>query len=443
LTPLAELLRQTPYTAYSYSYPHKTAYRRLSPPVPLGDVWTAERRDALFLYLHVPFCEMRCGFCNLFTTANPQAGFESAYLAALERQAVRVRAALGKASFARMAVGGGTPTYLSTRGLNSLFDLAEEVFGVAARRVPVSVETSPLTATEEKLRLLGERGASRVSIGVQSFDEAEVRAVGRSQKTADVLRALERIRACGFPTLNVDLMYGLPGQSVASWLGSLRRALEFAPEEIYLYPLYVRPLTGLGASEKLLSRAADDIRLQCYREGRALLLDTGYRQVSMRMFHAGGAKAEGGPAYCCQTDGMVGLGCGARSYTRALHYSGEYAVGAKGVREILNEYVSRPDAAFSFADYGYALDAADQRRRFVIQSLLQVEGLSLAAYRQRFGTEAADDLPELEELPSHGLAIRDGDSLRLTEAGVEKSDLIGPWLYSAKARGLMEAYELR
>jgi oxygen-independent coproporphyrinogen III oxidase len=443
LITLAELLRQTPYTAYSYSYPHKTAYRRLSPPVPLSEVWAAERRDALFLYLHVPFCEMRCGFCNLFTTANPQKGFESAYLAVLERQARRVRAALGEASFARMAIGGGTPTYLDVRGLNALFDLAEKVFGVDARRVPVSVETSPLTATDEKLRLLGERGASRVSIGVQSFDEAEVRAVGRSQKTADVLRALERIRAFEFPTLNVDLMYGLPGQSVPSWIGSLRRALEFAPEEIYLYPLYVRPLTGLGASEKLLSRAADDIRLQCYREGRALLVGAGYRQVSMRMFQAGGATAEGGPAYCCQTDGMVGLGCGARSYTQALHYSGEYAVGAKSVREILNDYVSKPDAAFDFADYGYGLDAADQRRRFVIQSLLQAEGLSLAAYRQRFGTEAADDLPELEELPSHGLAIREGDSLRLTGEGVEKSDVIGPWLYSAKARGLMEACELR
>jgi oxygen-independent coproporphyrinogen III oxidase len=443
LTTLAELLRQTPYAAYSYSYPHKTAYRRLSPAVSLDEVWAAERRDALFLYLHVPFCEMRCGFCNLFTTANPQAGLESAYLAALERQAMRVRESLGEASFARMAVGGGTPTYLDVRGLNTLFDLAERVFGVDTRRVPVSVETSPLTATDEKLRLLRERGASRVSIGVQSFDEAEVRAVGRSQKTADVLRALERIRAFGFPALNVDLMYGLPGQSVASWLGSLRRALAFAPEEIYLYPLYVRPLTGLGESEKLMSRAADDIRLQCYREGRALLVGAGYRQVSMRMFQAGGAKAEGGPAYCCQTDGMVGLGCGARSYTRALHYSGEYAVGAGGVRAIIADYVNKPDVAFAFADYGYKLDAADQRRRFVIQSLLQAEGLSLAAYRDRFGTESADDLPELNELPNHGLAIQDGDSLRLTEAGVEKSDAIGPWLYSAKARGLMEAYELR
>src|SRR5438094_10410128 len=106
------MLRAGPYPGYAYSYPHKTAYRPLQPPVALRHVWTDERRDALFLYLHVPFCEMRCGFCNLFTTANPQADFTEDYLAALKRQAERVRAAIGDVTIAQMAIGGGTPTFL-------------------------------------------------------------------------------------------------------------------------------------------------------------------------------------------------------------------------------------------------------------------------------------------------------------------------------------------
>jgi len=86
----------------------------------LRDVWAAERRDALFLYLHTPFCEMRCGFCNLFTTANPPPGFAQDYLAALRRQAARTREALGQATFARLAVGGGTPIrFESRRGLRA------------------------------------------------------------------------------------------------------------------------------------------------------------------------------------------------------------------------------------------------------------------------------------------------------------------------------------
>jgi oxygen-independent coproporphyrinogen-3 oxidase len=428
------------YAGYAYAYPHKTAYRPLDPPIALRDVWAAERSDALFLYLHTPFCEMRCGFCNLFTTVNPPDDFARDYLAAMWRQAARTRAAIGPATFARLAIGGGTPTYLDESGLESLFDIAERVFGVDPQNIPVSVETSPLTAESGKLRLLRERGAGRISIGAQSFIEAEVKAVGRSQKTSAVEWALERIRAAGFSTLNIDLIYGLPGQTIASWLESLRAALRFTPEELYLYPLYVRPLTGLGRRGQ---KAEDELRLACYRAGRELLLESGYRQISMRMFQSARAQAADGPAYCCQNDGMVGLGCGARSYTGGLHYSGEYAVGATGVREIIAAYIAKPDEAFDFADYGFKLDGAEQRRRFAIQSLLQIEGLDFAAYRARFGSEAFDDLPELARFENSGLATRDGDGLRLTETGLEMSDVVGPELYSARVRNLMEAYQLR
>jgi oxygen-independent coproporphyrinogen-3 oxidase len=293
-------------------------------------------------------------------------------------------------------------------------------------------------------------------MGVQSFIEAEAHGAGRAQKTAEVEAALDRIRAAGFPTLNLDLIYGLPGQTVATWLASIEAALRYAPEELYLYPLYVRPLTGLDRTSRN-GKAWDDVRLACYREGRARLLDAGYTQVSMRMFQVKHAPAQSGPAYCCQEDGMVGLGCGARSYTRRLHYSSDYAVGAKSVRAILADYVSKPPEAFSVAEVGYTLDEEDQRRRFAIQSLLHGDGLDLCAYRHRFGSEALDDLPELAELPAHGLAeyrgpvlssqfsvlSPEGPALRLTERGVERSDTIGPWLYSARAQRLSAEYDLR
>jgi oxygen-independent coproporphyrinogen-3 oxidase len=428
------------YAGYAYAYPHKTAYRPLDPPFALRDLWATERSDALSLYLHTPFCEMRCGFCNLFTTVNPPQDFARDYLAALRRQAARTREAVGQSTFARLAVGGGTPTYLDESSLESLFDMAERTFGADPKNIPVSVETSPLTAERGKLRLLRERGVDRISIGVQSFIEAEVKAVGRSQKTAVAEGALDRIRGAGFPTLNIDLIYGLPGQTIGSWLESLLAALRFEPEELYLYPLYVRPLTGLGRRGQ---KAEDTLRLACYRAGRRLLLGSGYRQISMRMFQSPRAPVTDGPAYCCQNDGMVGLGCGARSYTRGLHYSGEYAVGATGVREIIAAYVAKPDEAFDFADYGFSLDGSEQRRRFVIQSLLQVEGMDFAAYRARFGSEALDDLPELARIENRGLAARDNDRLRLTEAGLEMSDVIGPALYSARVRDMMEDYQLR
>lgn len=442
MTSLEQSLRQFPYSSYAYSYPHKTAYRVFERPLPLVDAWATERKDALFLYLHVPFCEMRCGFCNLFTTANPHADLESAYILAMRRQAREVSSSLGEASFARLAFGGGTPTFLNCAQLARLFDIAEQIFGCDVTAIPASCETSPFTAEEDKLRLLRERGIDRISIGVQSFVEAEAGAVGRSQKTTTVHQALERIREIGFPVLNIDLMYGLPGQTVASWLASLKSALRFAPEELYLYPLYIRPLTGMGSR----CREWDDIRLALYREGRSLLKGVGYEQVSMRMFRSSAPAARSAvaePVYCCQDDAMVGLGCGARSYTQGLHYSNEYAVRAGGIREIVDSFIANPCEAFSCAEYGFRLSDDEQRRRFVIKSVLRTEGLDLDAYRERFGSDPQQDLPQLAELLMEGLAVRDGQRFNLSEGGLEMSDAIAPWLYSTNVHDLMKSYELR
>ena len=298
-----------------------------------------------------------------------------------------------------------------------------------------------MTAEPEKLRLLRSRGVDRISIGVQSFHEDEVHAVGRAQKTRVVEQALRAIRDAGFPTLNIDLMYGLPEQTVESWLDSIRAALAYQPEELYLYPLYVRPLTGLARMG--VYNPAEDMRLACYRAAREMLLGAGYTQVTMRMFRAAHAPTADGPVYCVQEDGMVGLGCGARSYTQTTHYSSEYAVGAHGVRAILADYVTKPSADFAVAQYGVQLSGHEQRLRYAIKSILEADGLEFAAYQRRFGGSVWDDLPQLTDLIRLGLAELSSQLLRLNAAGLERSDTIGPWLYSTEVQAMMEAYELR
>lgn len=439
---LKDLLQALPYAGYAYSYPHKSAYRVLDVPEPLRELWAGEQRVALFLYLHIPFCEMRCGFCNLFTTTGRQFFDEVAYLDALERQAAQVKEALGDCAFARMAVGGGTPTILSASGLERLFNIATGVKDASPQDIPVSVETSPATATAERMAVLRDKGVDRVSIGVQSFLESEVHAVGRPQRTAEVKTALRTIRTAGFPTLNIDLMYGLPGQTARSWQQSLESALEYRPEEIYLYPLYVRPLTGLSKRQNG-SEAEEDARLTLYRQAREFLKERGYRQVSMRMFALDNAVREDAPVYCCQQDGMVGLGCGARSYTSGLHYSTEFAVGAGGVREIIANYLQTDAVGFDDARYGFRLDGGERRRRYVIQGLLQASGLDTWEYRKIFDGDVWDEMPQLEELVESSLAIVEDERLVLTETGLEYSDVIGPWLGSAHVREAMAGFALR
>jgi oxygen-independent coproporphyrinogen-3 oxidase len=437
MSTLRERFAANPYAGYVYGYPHKTAYRPLEHAIPLQTLWARERREALFVYVHVPFCEMRCGFCNLFTRPVPKEALVAGYLDALERQARVVRGALGDVRFARIAVGGGTPTQLDATALARVLDVIQRTMG--ATRVPFSVETSPETASREKLALLRERGVDRVSIGVQSFLEEETRAVHRPQRREIVEAALDAIRASGVPTLNIDLMYGLPGQTEETLGASLRAALRVAPEEIYLYPTYVRPLTRLGRAGAL---TAYDSRPHLYQHARSFLLARGYTQVSMRMFRAAHAPRETGPAYACQEDGMVGLGCGARSYTRALHYSDEYAVGARGIDEILGAYVRRAEEAFRDARYGYALDVEDQRRRFVLLSLL-AEGLDEHRYTARFECDLAATLPELLELEAESLIRREDSRWFLTPDGVELSDALGPWLFSERVRARMHEYTAR
>lgn len=432
------IAQQSPYQSYVYAYPHKMAYRSIEPALPLSQLWLHEDKSSLFLYFHIPFCEMRCGFCNLFTTVHPTKSLETEYLDALERQVKQTRLALGSASFARFAIGGGTPTYLSPNDLHRVFDLAE-MMGADLAAIPISVETSPLTATPNRLQVLNERHVSRISIGVQSFLESEVRAAGRPQKTADVHTALNHIRASSIPTLNIDLIYGLPDQTVSTWLQSLATALEYQPEELYLYPLYVRPLTGI---EKI-DQQWQDVRLACYRAGRDFLLANGYQQVSMRMFRASHAPQASGPVYCCQEDGMVGLGCGARSYTRQYHYATDYAVGRQGVLDILYRYIRQSDDDFSQAVYGFYLDGDDQRRRYILKSILHETGLLINNYRDYFDTDALSDYPVLSDFIAQGWIMPENNCLRLTAAGLEYSDTIGPMLYSDHVRDLIHGFELR
>jgi len=429
----------TIYRGYAYSYPHKTTHRPLDPHVALDELWATENRDALSLYIHVPFCRSRCGYCNLFALPDPDDETTGRYIQVLARQARRVRESLAQASFARLAIGGGTPSCLDTRQLTELFRIAADVMGVNLHQTPTSIEASPTTVTPELMRLLAERGVDRLSIGVQSFSPQECKALGRPQARQDVRRALQLARRAGPPTLNLDLIYGIPGQTRASWLASVEQALAYEPDELYLYPLYIRPVTAMCEQET----HCDSERLEAYRLGRNVLAGAGYEQVSMRMFRKPSGACSQGPAYSCQSDGMIGLGCGPRSYTRTLHYSGPYAVSRLGMGMILAEYLARDDDSFARADFGIRLDGQDQRRRYVIQSILQCGGLDRADYRDRFDSDVLADLPELTCLATEGLAQVGVERIRLTEAGIERSDAIGPGLYSPKVQRLMEEYRWR
>lgn len=439
---LAARLAGSPYQGYAYTYPHKTAYAPLDPPRPLVDVWSCEHKSALELYVHVPFCAMRCGFCNLFTTVGGNTDATSQMLSQLAVEADVASSAVRGATFASLAIGGGTPTYLDADQLDFLLSTIGRSIGVRPAMVPTSIEASPETVTAEKLAVLRQHGVTRLSLGVQTFEDREARTLGRPQRRAIVEKALQTIADAAFPTLNLDLIYGALGQTPASWLTSVNAALQWQPGEIFLYPLYVRPLTGLARGQQS-PMAHADIRLELYRLGRDRLRDAGYSQVNMRLFRRDGQRYREHALHSASIDGTLGLGCGARSTTSMLHYSSEYAVGRASVKEILATYLAQAPDTFGMVHYGVALSSGDRRRAWVLRDLLEVAGLSRSAYADTFGRDVLIDMPQLPRLAEEGLALIGPDRIELTVSGIERADVIGPWLYSTDIISRMESYAWR
>lgn len=434
---LAQRMEQDGYDGYAYSYPHKTAYRAFDPPLEVGRAWRDEETSRLFLYLHLPFCEMRCGFCNLFTTVRPSQGLVEGTLAALQRQIAVVAERVRPAGVARMAMGGGTPSYLSERQLEELFAALSRSWPVTWGDTPLSLEVSPGTVSPGKLTLLRELGVTRLSLGLQSFLSEDLAALHRPALGAPAEEVCQWVLQTGFDTFNLDLIYGIEDQDEERWQQNLSRALVFRPDELYLYPLYVGKLTGLDR----LGRRPGERRRALYRSARDRLLEEGYEQISMRLFRRRDSQGLPQDEYCCQQDGMVGLGPGARSYTRDLHYSSEYAVGQPGVRAIISAFA---EADYGRIHHGCRLDQDEQRRRYLLKSLLRVEGLDVGAYIARFGESPLSHFgAEAGELLALGLMELDRRCWRLTAGGLEWSDTIGPWLYSSAVQSRMREYELR
>ena len=265
--PLVQRIEEGGYDGYAYAYPHKTSYRPFASPVPLSEAWQGEDTRNLFLYVHLPFCEMRCGFCNLFTTVQPGGSFVDQTLAAIRRQSEAVAHQIKPQGIAQAAFGGGTPSFLTESEIEQLFLHLSLTWPVHRGKIPVSFEVSPGTTTTSKLVLLKQLGVDRVSLGVQSFVAEDLVSLKRPQPAGELERAYGMIKSAQFPVFNLDLIYGNEGQDARRWQCSLDRALEWQPEELYLYPLYVGKLTNLDRSGKQPGEHRRDL----YRQARDFL----------------------------------------------------------------------------------------------------------------------------------------------------------------------------
>lgn len=432
---------ENPYIQYMYSYPHKTAYEKLSGQNARDYVHRLLGQENS-LYVHIPFCQCKCGYCNLFSIAGAKEETMERYVDTVLRQMEQYQNVLPKeVSFSDLTYGGGTPLILSETLFEQLTAAVRSAFSFLPD-APFLVETSPNQTTKEKLQMLKRLGVTRISIGIQSLVEEELCTLRRVHSKAQAEKALSEIKKMDFETLNVDVIYGIPGQTRASLSKTVQALLEYEPEEFFVYPLYVKPGTPLWKSGCQRSEEAYSQYLFLQEK----LAVAGYRQDSMRRFVKKErpaditVKSNRRRNRSCGFQNTLALGAGGRSYLGNLHFCTPYQVEPEKCQKELNAFLSKEDLLE--ISFGIFLDEEEQKRRYVIKHLLYGNGICLKEYESHFHKKATDDFPLLLEFEKEGYACRKEGQLGLTFLGRSFSDALGTQLISEKIKKRMEAYEV-
>ena len=237
------------------------------------------------------------------------------------------------------------------------------------------------------------------------------------------------------PEFNLDLIYGAENQSEESFQYSVEKTIDFQPTEIFLYPLYVRQLTGLGKKQKEASAHREIL----YLKGREILLQNGYEQVSMRCFRKMNTPYPfADNEYDAKVNGMIGVGAGARSYTKTRHYSTDYAVESKEIKNIIANYIQKND--FDTISYGFQLNEDEQKRRFLVKAFTEGGELSIEKYNTLFNANPFDEYDLLKEFEARNWLSKRDHTIKLSAEGMKHEDVIGPALYSEEVKNLMHHF---
>jgi oxygen-independent coproporphyrinogen-3 oxidase len=379
----------------------------------------------LSVYTHIPFCAERCNFCACHVIASPLgARVTEPYLAHLFREIELVAAALPhRRTVAQYHWGGGTPTYLSVAEIHALLDQFERYFTFAPG-AEIAIEVDPRVTTAEQLRALRSRGFNRLSLGVQDLNPDTQEAIGRVQPVPVTAAAVEEAQRLGFRGINIDLIYGLPHQTLASFRETLDSVIALSPDRLAIYSFAFLP--WLKGNQKRLGEEVlpvGDAKIALLLLARERLLAAGYRAIGMDHFAKPddelcvaleqGRLTRNFMGYSVQdAPDMIGLGVSAIGQV-----SGAYVQNHKK----LSDYYADLEAGRLPVERGYAMSKDDRLRADVIQSLMCRFAVDTGALEQRygiaFGRYFGAELQELSQLAAEGMAEVGPGRIRVTPLG--------------------------
>ena len=371
-------------------------------------------KKTMELYLHIPFCARKCAYCD-FLSFSCGTETQKRYVDQLIEEINNAGAGFRDTTVTSVFVGGGTPSILKSEEMVRIFDALRSSFNIE-ETAEISMEANPGTVTKEKLLDYRKAGINRLSFGLQSADNTELNHLGRIHTYEQFLESYHLARECGFKNINVDLMSALPGQTMESWLDTLKKVAALEPEHISAYSLIIEEGTpfyemyGDEKGEELLPD--EDSEREMYHQTKKVLKELGYERYEISNYAKPGKECQHNIGYWTGVP-YLGLGLGASSYIDGCRFNNtddleEYLNGGAGKR--CDEIV---------------LDAEDMQEEFFFVGLRMVRGVSLKQFETQFGKTAEEVYPGLlERLIRDGGAETDGEMFRLTEYGMDVRNLI-------------------
>jgi len=360
------------------------------------------------IYVHVPFCKQKCKYCDF----NSYAGLDSvhqAYVKAVMHEIASQAQEIGVSSVESIYIGGGTPTLLEPSHVTGILSVITGNFNVS-RDVEISIEANPETVTEEKLEAIRDSGVNRISIGFQSLDDGILELLGRKHSADQAVNAFKAAREAGFDNINIDMIFGIPGQSIANWAINIEQAASLDPEHISCYGLTIEPGTALEReiAQGTVGAPDEDLQADMLTYTIESLADSDFEHYEISNYSKPGKRCRHNLAYW-NNDDYIGFGAGAHSKIGNKRF---YNIAKPG------EYIKAIDSGNHVADV-IDLSIEDIMSETVFLGLRKIDGLELKEFEARFGQTILDVYgAQVNELLEDGLIENKNGSLRLTHRGL-------------------------
>lgn len=360
------------------------------------------------IYIHVPFCLKKCFYCD-FSSGIGTPALQQAYIQALEQEMKRARKWIDPNRLRTIYIGGGTPTILENRELKRLLQLCQEHFLPLFRswEGEFTVEANPGTIDPDKCRILFQGGVNRVSLGAQSFNDHLLQILGRSHKSSDIIKSYNLLRDSNFSNLNIDLIFGLPGQTLDQWKFDLEKGLDLFPEHFSIYNLTISPGTPFYEDPPTLPSEDEQITMMEFAENT--LTAAGYNHYEISNYARYGKHSSHNVVYWKGGE-YLGLGPGAHSYYNNRRWANTSSV---------EEYISKSSSPKIPVVFSETIDDKTRAAEALLTGLRLLDGVSDQKFSQRFGPCWEDKLASLFE---GGFLEHTSGKVRFTHRGMLVSD---------------------